>query len=450
MFRFVFRALMCVGIVIALNFSVSLVATAQSPQMMSLHDCIKFGIDNDIATKRSALELNYTVAQEKEAYSNVYPQINGKVKYENYPELPTSILPGVILGQPGKDIAVQFGTKNNFSLGAELSQVIYNQAVNLSVKAVRAARALSEVGVVKAKENVVYNIAQAYLNVLVLQKQRKLLTTNLEKIGNTMKVVEVSLKNGFSKKIDLNRLQVAATNLQTELQNVDLAEDQLLTLLKYNMAMPLEQPIALSDTLKADDTALVPKTENAEPADVRLLAAQRGLMNIQSEVVRSGYYPSAAAFASYQVQAQRNAFDFFESKPWYRTAVWGVQINVPIFDGFNKRAKIEQWDIRLKQNDHDQQLIKNGINLQKRIADRKLQTNRNALTIQKRNADLAAEILSITREQYRMEQTTLAEVLNAESALKEAQGNYLKALADSKIAELDVLKASGNIMQLAE
>jgi outer membrane protein TolC len=39
----------------------------------------------------------------------------------------------------------------------------------------------------------------------------------------------------------------------------------------------------------------------------------------------------------------------------------------------------------------------------------------------------------------------MTDSLNAETAIREAQTNYLKALAQVKLSELEVLKISGNI-----
>ena len=243
-------------------------------------------------------------------------------------------------------------------------------------------------------------------------------------------------------------MSVARTNLTTELDNIRFADEQLQTALKFAMNMPLETPISLKDSIESIQLTTV-AAGAAHSIDIDLLQAQKALLGIQNEVVKSGYYPNAAAFASGQVQAQRQNFDFYDTnKRWFPSAVAGVVINIPIYDGGLKKAKMAQGNIRIKQNDIDQQTVKNALGIQLKVANLKLESLKNTLTTHKNNVALADEILSVTQEQYKAGYAPLTEIINAESALREAQANYTKTLADMKLAELDIVKASGNLMSV--
>jgi outer membrane protein len=418
-------------------------------QALSLKDCVQYGLEHDLTVARNTAEMDYIAAQEKEAYSAIYPTINGKVQYTNNIVLPTSLIPAKTFNPRASDddfTEIKFGVNNTLSPSVEVSQILYNQAVNLSVKAIRAARALGTISIEKAKEGLVFNIAQAYLSLLVLRKQAKLLTVNAEKLDKTIKVLQATVDNGFAKPIDVKRLMVAKTNLKTELDNIHIGDEQLQIALKFAMNMPLETPIILKDSI---ESIQLTNTGNAagHSIDIDLLQAQKALLGIQNEVVKSGYYPSAAAFASAQTQAQRQNFDFYDTaKRWFPSAVAGVVINIPIYDGGQKKAKLAQGNIRIKQNDLDQETVKNAVSLQTRMANLKLETLKNTLITQKNNIDLADEVLAVTQEQYKAGYSPLTDIINAETALREAQAYYTKTIADMKIAELEIIKANGSLM----
>jgi outer membrane protein TolC len=286
------------------------------------------------------------------------------------------------------------------------------------------------------------------LQTQVLKKQKELLVVNIDKLTKLLKIVEAQFTNGFAKKIDVDRLKVTETNLRTDLQNVQLSEEQLLALLKFQMTMPMDTPILLTDTLD-NQSILKGAITPQEPIDIKLLAQARDLNNIQNEVVKSGYYPNVAAFGSFQTQAQRNDFDFYKSdKPWFKTTVFGLQLNVPIFDGFQKSAKMQQNTIKNMQLKLDEENVRNAVSFQQRVAQNKVQTNLNNLETQKRNVALADDIYKVTQEQYKAGVASLSDILNAETAMKESQANYLRVMVELKLAELEVLKASGNIMSL--
>ncbi len=438
-------------ILFSLIFAVIICSQTNAQQAISLKECVQYGLEHDLTVQRNVAELDFIGQQEKEAKSYIYPTINGKIQYTNNIVIPTSLIPAKSFNPFAKDdefAELKFGVNNTLAPSVDVSQILYNQAVNLSVKAFRSARALGTISVEKAKEGVVANIAQAYLNLLVLRKQSKLLTVNIQKLDKTIKVVQATVDNGFAKPIDVKRLSVARTNLMTEIDNIRVADEQLQSSLKFAMNMPLETPITLKDSIESiqliDATAA-----SGRSIDVELLEAQKAVLGIQNDVVKSGYYPNAAAFASAQTQAQRQNFDFYDTnKKWFPSVVAGVVINIPIYDGGLKRAKIAQNTVRIKQNDLDIQTVKNALAIQMRVAKLKLEGLKNTLTTHKNNIALAEEVLSVTQEQYKAGYTPLTEIINAETALREAQANYTKTLADMKLAELDIVKASGNLMSV--
>ncbi len=420
-------------------------AVAQT--QMSLKECVQYGLSHDLTVQKQQLELDYTKAQEKEARSSLYPTINGKVQVQHFLDIPVSLLPGEILGQPGVQIPVKFGTSDNMTAGLEAQQILYNHTVMLSTKAVRAAAVLGKLSVEKAREQVVYNIAQSYINLQVLRKQYGLLELNIDKIKKTLRILQVSIDNGFAKQIDADKLLVAQNNLETEVQNLRNLDEQLQMALKFSMNMPLATELTLTDSL---NTSLLAKRSSvaSQNIDQKLLLAQKDLLGIQNEVVHSGYYPSAAAFASYQVQAQRNKVNFYDTQlPWFRTSVIGLQINVPIFDGFLKKAKIQQGSIRIKQLDLDAQNLTNAINFQQQLAAKKIIRLQSAMVAHDRNIALAQKVVNLTQDQINGGFATAIELINAQSALREARTNKIKADADIRLAELELIKSEGRIVE---
>jgi outer membrane protein TolC len=63
------------------------------------------------------------------------------------------------------------------------------------------------------------------------------------------------------------------------------------------------------------------------------------------------------------------------------------------------------------------------------------------------NMRLAERVFNITQEQYQKGVVPLTDLLNAETALSDAQTNHTYALIQMKIAELNYLKANGNLLK---
>ena len=63
---------------------------------------------------------------------------------------------------------------------------------------------------------------------------------------------------------------------------------------------------------------------------------------------------------------------------------------------------------------------------------------------------LAADVYRMTKIQYEANMSSLADLMNAENTLKDAQSNYMAALVRIKIAQLELLKTTGNIKSVLQ
>jgi hypothetical protein len=64
------------------------------------------------------------------------PNISGTMGLTDYIDIPTSLIPGEIFGQPaGTYIPVKFGTKYNASAGLQLQQVLFDGQVFVGLQA---------------------------------------------------------------------------------------------------------------------------------------------------------------------------------------------------------------------------------------------------------------------------------------------------------------------------
>ncbi|WP_448530091.1 TolC family protein, partial [Raineya sp.] len=67
------------------------------------------------------------------------------------------------------------------------------------------------------------------------------------------------------------------------------------------------------------------------------------------------------------------------------------------------------------------------------------------LEAQKRNMELAKEVLRVSQIKYKQGVGSSVEIINAETAYKEAETNYFAALYDALIAKVDLDKAIGKL-----
>ncbi len=425
-----------------------LVCTSLSAQNeITLKQCVEYGIQNSLSLQKATLEVDKNKQKEKEVLSTGLPQINSNFTFNDNLNLLTQLIPGEIIGKPGTLIPARFGTQYNFTAGFTASQMIYNQTLLVGVKAARVAEDLANLGVEKTQQQLIYDIATAYYAVQVSNVQKEIVESNLQKVSKLKSLTKAQYENGLAKRTDYDRLQVSETNLQTELENIDQTMQYQASMLKLFMGMKLDSTIKISKLIEPSALQLnAPQHDVSNNIDAKIIESQKELNELNIKQFYAGYVPALNANATYNWQNMGNEVHLVgDQANWYNNTMVGLTLTVPVFDGLNKHYKATQAKIQQDQLDLDALYLAESIRLQNQNAYNKLKSSKASVNVQEQNMKLAQEIYTSTQEQYNGGLVSLSELMNAETAQKEAQNNYLRALVQVKLAELDLMKASGNI-----
>ena len=139
---------------------------------MTLEECVVYAIDHNPNLKSVQLDEEINVARIKEIKGGALPQINANGRYSNNFALAEQLLPGEIVGgEPGTTVPVTFGVANMLTGQIEVNQVIFNKSLITGMKAAQASQDLIALNTFATKEELIYNIAQSYLQLQINQEQ---------------------------------------------------------------------------------------------------------------------------------------------------------------------------------------------------------------------------------------------------------------------------------------
>ncbi|HYC28131.1 MAG TPA: TolC family protein, partial [Chitinophagaceae bacterium] len=133
------------------------------------------------------------------------------------------------------------------------------------------------------------------------------------------------------------------------------------------------------------------------------------------------------------------------SQEWFSTALIGVHVSIPIFEGFAKDARIKRAQLSLQQTQNtltdlqlmiDNEVEQSRINMRSALA---------SIDFQKKNIELAEQVYEQTKKKYEQGLGSNLEITNAQTELRLAQNNYYSALYDAIIAKIDYLRATGKL-----
>ncbi|WP_343748389.1 TolC family protein [Fluviicola sp.] len=423
-------------------------ARAQSGPM-SLQQCVQYGLTNNASVMKSKLEIDRMSEKRNETRAEYLPQVNGAISVQDNLKLQTSILPGELIGQPGTQVPVQFGTKYNTSAGVDAKQIIYDQSVINAMKLSKQNTKVSEINTRKTEEQLIYDIASAYYSAQVSYTQKQLVESNLIQVDSLLKITQIQFDNDAAKQLDIDKLMVNLTNLQTELATSTTNYEKQLILLKYYMGMPLDASIEVPAIDITQESASMINTATLNTTEVELIQAQRDVYAMTLQQIKAGYIPSISLNFHSSIQNQQNTLRMFQKDArWFPNTYVGLNLNIPIFDGLAKNSRVKQTKIQMEQSILEEQYLTENLKMQRTNANNALKTNQAALASQKRNIELAQKVYTVTQAQFVGGIATMTDIVNAEMSLRDAQTNYLKALVQVKLGELDLIKSTGNIRTL--
>jgi len=418
-------------------------------QFLSLKQCLKIGLESGQSVINARFEKDRVGFQRKETLSKGLPQLEGYGTFDDYVQLPVLMIPGEIFNQPGTTIPVKFGTKYNLEGGFRATQLLYNQTFMVAVKLSGKYKEMSDLNYTKVCEDAVYDISKLYFLTLITIEQKHIVSNNIEYLKRLLKITESQLKTGFVRTVDFDRVKVNVENLNTELDNLTILLEQQLELLKYSIGIKKSGNIVLTDSLNIALISIeaIPDSSGNKRTELAILEKQKELSLINKKLISAGYYPTLSAYGQYYYQGQRDQFDFFEpgGNKWANVGVVGLSLNVPIFDGFEKKAKVAQAkiDYQLAQNNYD--FTSRYLNIEYTNAVKKYQNAKKAIQNQQMNSRLAEKVYEQSLLQYQQGIASLSDVLNSETSLSEARSNLINAMLQLRTAELDMLKASGSL-----
>jgi len=377
------------------------------------------------------------------------PQLSGNANFQDFIKIPTSLLPGEVFGEPGKQIPVQFGVKYNSSMGLELNQLVFDGTYLVGLKASRTYKELSIKNTKRTRIETAVAVTKAYYSVLVSNEQLSLLDANLDRLKKSLHETEQLFKNGFVEKIDVDRLTVLNNNLVTERENVIRLLALNKDLLKFQMGMTIGSELTLVDQISnvsVYDNVVLSKdtTVYRKRIEYSLLETQKRLNDLDVKRYKSAFLPSLSAFGSTSNNFQANNFGSLYDQR-FPTTVIGLRLSVPIISGGQKTYQLRNAKLAALKTENDLYNLQNTINLDIKQAQTTYKNGQQSLENQRRNMDLAKEVLRVTKIKYEQGVGSSLEVTTAETSLKEAQNNYISALYDMLINKVNLDKALGNI-----
>ena len=422
--------------------------SAQEPERYSLKEAQIYALKHNRDVQNAGLGIEAANKQLWEVAATGFPQIEFSASYTKMIDIPTQLIPAEIFGgEPGTTIPVQFGKPHLANYGISISQLIFNGSYFVGLSASKIYLQLAEENREKTEWDVKALVTKTYYLILVGEETRDIVIRTLDNLKQTRREIVAMHEEGFNEESDVKQIQISVNALENALSSINQQIGVSYKLLNYQMGLPLDQSVALTEDLELIIKDLDIKSSLSAEFDVeenigfRAMQSQAKLSELSYKNELAAFYPTLALFASFQRDAQRDEFTIFDwNKKWYPTSLVGVQMSWPLFKGGARffraqKAKIESWQAETKLID-----VRDGLRLAHRQARSALEAARDKYTNARDNRDLALEIYNIKQQKYREGLISSLEMTQAQNQYLNAEQTYLQNLADALKAYTELRK----------
>jgi outer membrane protein TolC len=435
----------------------------------SAKEAVDYALQNSVQVKNALLDIKAQEQMNKGITAAALPHLNASGSLSYNPNVAVQTIQdfispavyGVLTKNQVKDgngqpiqapgsydyFSIGFGSKYSLNGGVDFNQLLFDGQVFVGLQARRASILNATLNAEITQEKIKTNIYKIYYQLVVGQRQIGTLDANIANYNNLLHDTREIYKNGFAEKLDVDKVQVQLSNLETQRLKAQNQIDAGKEGLKFLMNIPISDSLILTDSLSDEQiksNILNQEFNYNDRKEYQQLGSLITLGNYNVKRYKLSALPTLSLAANYSKSAQRQTFNFFSS-PYFTSSFIALRLNVPIFDGGARRANLESARISLQKLNNSQSQLQ--LSIENDVAQSRINMRSAVLTMdaQKRNIELAQQVYNSTKLKYEQGLGSNQEISTAQADLVTAQNNYYNSLYDAVIAKIDYLTATGKL-----
>lgn len=440
-------------------------AQAQQRYELTVKEAVDLAYKNVVDVKNAEIDLKIQEAKNKEILGQALPQVNGSISTNKYISLPQILFPRSdqqvydVLKREGliaptvdapapTTVPFSFQQPWNFAMGATLTQLLFQPDVFVGLQARQTSIDYYNALIDQTKEKIKDSAYKRYYAILIAQKQLYFVNESLVRLNKLYHDDSIMYRNGFAEQLDLDKVQVQLNNLRTTQSMIESGVTYAYAGLKFAIGVSQKDSVILKDDLTVEnlkDNILDENFKYEDRAEIRTLSQTQKLLGLDIKRNRLGYFPTVSLSGNYSVNGMGQKFFTDKSTIWFRSSFVGLNFNIPIFDGFQRKYKIQQSQLTLDKMNNTITNVKQLIDLQQVMSKESLKNALFNLDIQDRNLALAQKVYNATKLKFEQGLGSSFEVLQADADYQTAQSNYFNALYNATVAKISYQSALGKL-----
>ena len=416
----------------------------QSALTLTLEQALEIALSESPTIKVAEQEIEIKRFAKQESYSALYPRFDATAQYQRVIEKQT-----MSMDFGGQTQTIKVGSDNSFNGGLSASLPIINAPLWESLKVSVADVMLSIEKARSSQIDMIEQVSKSYFSVLLAKESlvvyQRVYDNAVENNKNIKKRYDVGSVSEYDYISSNVSVQNAVPNLIEAQNSVVLALWQLKALLGIDLKKNIDVVGSLADyEAQMNYAHTIDQLDLSNNSSLKQLGIQEGMLESALKISKLANVPTLSVNAAYLYTALGNDGKFFQGKAWNPYSYAGVQLNIPIFAGLQRRAAIKQASLNLS-----------NLQLQRENAERQLQVAivqslNNMQTNVKKFSAAAATVgqaqrgYEIAVKRYEVGRGTLVDIDNSQLALTQAELGRNSAVYNFLVSKIALDKILGN------
>lgn len=418
------------------------------PSNFSLQEAIDYALENNRMAKNAARDIDAAKQQKWETTATGLPQINANVNYQNFLELQQQGIPATFVNpnaSPTDLIPAAFGAEQTAVASATLKQLLFDGSYLVGLQSAKVFLEISENAKVKTDLQIRKNVINAYGNVLLAEESVAIFQKNIAVLQKNLNETTKIYENGLEEQESVEQLQITLSSLQSNLKNTERLRDIAFQMFNITLGIDFNAKTVLTESLedlalKEDQLNLLNTDFDAsQTIDYRIAKNDLVSNELLVKLEKSKALPKLSASLTGGFNTFSNDFSLFDTNnQWFDYAVLGLNLEIPIFSSFGRRASTQRAKINLEKAKDNLTETEQMLNLQIDSARSNYKFAIEDYQNKRQNLELAERI-------EQKNQTKFFEGIGSSFELRQAQTQLYTTQQELLQAMLDVINTKAEL-----
>ena len=420
-----------------------------SPKELSLSEATIFALENNPEIINAKRDIDKAYKEKWKTIAIGLPQVKANFDYTNFLEMPVSLIPAQFFGGKEGDFAeVSFGTEQSLVGSARITQIIFDGSYLLGVKATKTYLEVSDNALKKTNIEVKKSVYNAYLNTLLSIENITILDKNIRNLEDALNEAKKIFENGFSEQQSVEQLKITLSELKSKRKFAYQFNLLSKDILKISLGYNIEDELTLTSSIESIIDSLVIEIPLIESwdlnsnIDVKIANTNVEYKRLEYKLEQTKSLPTLSTFLSGAYTGNNNSFLFNkQNQKWFGSALFGVNLKVPIFSSFGRSASSQMAKISYEQSKTKLETLEKQIKVTLKNAKANYELGLDDFYTTKSNMKLAESIERKNKIKFSQGIVSSFDLRQAQTQLYAAQNKYLNALKNlaSKKIEFETL-----------